>query len=124
MSGDWHFGDEVTQYGDHNVGMIKNQGPADPQAAFRDMIRAVQVLRGQVSPADRAVIDASMTAIGTGGNVEKGTLRRALDATMDAALSHRRGGISETPGVLPVASAGSDGRARPVHHHRPGAASG
>jgi hypothetical protein len=78
MSGKWHFGDEVTQYGDHNVGMIKNQGPADPQAAFRDMIRAVQVLRGQVSPADRAVIDESMTAIGTGGNVEKGTLRRAL----------------------------------------------
>jgi len=78
MSGSFHFGDEVTQYGDHNVGMIKNQGPADPQAAFRDMISAVQVLRGQVSPADRRVIDESMKAIGTGGNVEKGTLRRAL----------------------------------------------
>jgi hypothetical protein len=78
MSGNFHFGDEVTQYGDHNVGMIKNQGPADPQAAFRDMVSAIQVLRGQVSPADRQVIDESMQAIGTGGNVEKGTLRRAL----------------------------------------------
>jgi hypothetical protein len=78
MSGNFHFGDEVTQYGDHNVGMIKNQGPADPQAAFRDMVSAIQVLRGQVSPADRQVIDESMQAIGAGGNVEKGTLRRAL----------------------------------------------
>jgi hypothetical protein len=78
MSGNYHFGDEVTQYGDHNVGMIKNQGPADPQAAFREMINAVQALRGQVSAADRQVIDESMNTIGTGDNVEKGTLRRAL----------------------------------------------
>jgi hypothetical protein len=46
MSGDYHFGDEVTQYGDHNVGMIKNQGPADPPAALREMVNAVKVLRG------------------------------------------------------------------------------
>ncbi len=78
MSGNFHFGDNVTQHGDHNVGMIKNQVPADPQAAFREMITAVQVLRGQVSAADRQVIDESMKAIGTGDNVEKGTLRRAL----------------------------------------------
>ena len=78
MSSEFHFGDEVTQYGDYSIGMIKNQAPADPQAAFREMINAVQVLRGQVSAADRQVIDESMKAIGTGGNVEKGTLRRAL----------------------------------------------
>ncbi len=66
MSGNFHFGDNVTQHGDHNVGMIKNQVPTDPQAAFREMITAVQVLRGQVSAADRQVIDESMKAIGTG----------------------------------------------------------
>ena len=78
MSSNFHYGDEVTQYGDHNIGMIKNQGPADPQAAFREMINAVQVLRGQVSTVDGQVIDESMKAIGTGANVEKSTLRRAL----------------------------------------------
>jgi hypothetical protein len=78
LSGDYHFGDEVTQYGDHNVGMIKNQVLADQQSAFQEMINVIQVLRDQVSAADRQVIDESMDAIGTGDNVEKGTLRRAL----------------------------------------------
>ena len=78
MTSNYHFGDEVTQHGDHNIGMIKNQGVADPQTAFREMINAVQVLRGQVSAADRHAIDESMRTIGTGENVEKGTLRRAL----------------------------------------------
>ena len=77
MSSNFHYGDNVTQYGNHNVGMIKNQSPVDPRDAFREMISAVQVLRGQLS-ADRQVIDESMKAIGTGDNVEKGTLRRAL----------------------------------------------
>lgn len=75
---DYHFGGRVNQYGDHNIGMIKNQGSADPQAAFREMINAIQALRGQVSAADRQVIDESMNTIGTGDNVEKQPLRRAL----------------------------------------------
>lgn len=75
---DYHFGDKVNQYGDHNIGMIKNQGPADPQVAFREMINAVQALRDQVSAADRQVIDESMNTIGTGDKVEKQHLRRAL----------------------------------------------
>ena len=78
MSSSFHYGDNVTQYGNHNVGMIKNQGPVDPRDAFREMISAVQALRGQLSAADRQVIDESMKAIGAGDNVEKGTLRRAL----------------------------------------------
>jgi hypothetical protein len=75
---DYHFGDKINQYGDHNIGVIKNQGPTDPQAAFREMINAVQVLRGQVSATDCQVIDESMDIIGTGDNVEKQPLRRAL----------------------------------------------
>lgn len=78
MSGDYHFGDEVTQYGDHNVGIVKNQGPVNPQAALQEMISLVQTLRGQVTAVDRQVIDESMDTIGTGNNVEKGALRRAL----------------------------------------------
>lgn len=83
MSGNYHYGDEVTQYGDHNIGMIKNQSPADPQTAFREMINAVQILRTQVSPADRQVIDESLHAMsptGAAGTVEPSTLRRALGA--------------------------------------------
>jgi hypothetical protein len=64
--------------GQNNVGMIKNQGPTDPQAALREMISAVDVLRDQVSAADRRVIDESMDTIGTGDNVDRGALRRAL----------------------------------------------
>ena len=42
------------------------------------MISLVQTLRGQVTAVDRQVIDESMDTIGTGNNVEKGALRRAL----------------------------------------------
>jgi len=74
----YHFGDKVKMYGDHNVGIIKNQGSTDPQAAFREMINAIQALRGQVSATDRQVIDESMNTIATGDNLEKQPLRRAL----------------------------------------------
>lgn len=75
---DYHIGDKVEQHGNHNIGMIKNQGPADPQTVFQEMINAIQTLRGQVSVADRQVIDESINTIGTGGNAEKQSLRRAL----------------------------------------------
>ncbi|MEV8021703.1 hypothetical protein AB0O76_36320 [Streptomyces sp. NPDC086554] len=81
-----HYGDSVTQTGGvGNTGIIKNQGvPADPQAAFREMMQAIQVLRGQISAEDRQVIDASLNTIGAGtapgGEVDPGTLRRALAA--------------------------------------------
>ncbi|QHC26450.1 hypothetical protein [Streptomyces sp. GS7] len=78
MSGDFHFGDRVEQYGDHNTGIIKNQGPTDPRSAFRDMIATIQVLRNQVPAEDREIIDESLRAIGTGQDVPHGTLRRAL----------------------------------------------
>ncbi|MFJ2780788.1 MULTISPECIES: hypothetical protein [unclassified Kitasatospora] len=78
MSGSFHIGDSVTQHGDHNVGIIKNQAPADPRAAMREMITAVQFLRNQVPAEDQQVIDESLEAIGTGENVPPGTLRQAL----------------------------------------------
>ena len=54
------------------------------------------------------------------------TLRRALDATVAAAMRpgrrSRDGG--HTAGQLPVAAAGGHGRRRAVQRHRPGAAAG
>ena len=105
MSSEFHFGDEVTQHGNHNIGMIKNQGPADPQAAFREMINAVQILRGQVSASDRQVIDESMRAIGTGGNVEKGTLRRALGSIAGVATMVGEVGIPVLQSIRAVMAA-------------------
>jgi hypothetical protein len=77
MNGD-HYGDDVFQIGNNNVGIIKHQGPADPQAALREMIAAAQALRDQLSAADREVIDESMNSIGKGANVPEQRLRRAL----------------------------------------------
>jgi hypothetical protein len=78
MSSNYHFGDEVTQYGDHSIGMIKSQAPVDSQAALQEMVNAVQVLRGQVSVADRQVIDEAMDTISAGDVSNKRSWRRAL----------------------------------------------
>jgi hypothetical protein len=78
MSGGIHFGDSVEQHGDHNIGIVKNQGPADPQAALRELVAAVRLLRGQVPAEDREVLDESLDAIGDGRDTSPGALRRAL----------------------------------------------
>jgi hypothetical protein len=53
----YHYGDKVTQIGDQNIGMIKNQMPVDLQAALRELVRAIALMRGQVTESDRLVID-------------------------------------------------------------------
>ncbi|MFJ4595050.1 MULTISPECIES: hypothetical protein [unclassified Kitasatospora] len=78
MSGGIHFGDSVTQHGDHNIGIIKHQGPADPQAAMRELIAAVRQLRDQVPAEDREVLDESLADLGNGQATPPATLRRAL----------------------------------------------
>lgn len=78
MSGGIHFGDSVTQHGDHNIGIIKHQGPADPQAAMRELIAAVRQLREQVPAEDREVLDESLADLGGGQATPPATLRRAL----------------------------------------------
>jgi hypothetical protein len=105
MTSSYHFGDEVTQYGNQNVGMIKNQAPVDPQVAFREMVRAVQVMRGELSAADRQVVDESMNAIGTNGNVEKGTLRRALSNLAGIATMVGQAGVPVIESVRKVMAA-------------------
>lgn len=78
MSSNYHIGDNVNQRGDGNIGIIKSQASADPASAMLELTRLVQVLRDQVSSADRQVIDESMNAIGTGQDVEKSAMRSAL----------------------------------------------
>lgn len=78
MSGDnYHYGDQVNQIGNHNIGIIKQEA-ADPQAALHEMIKAVEVLRGTVSSDDRAMIDESMQVVRSGDDADKGRLRAAL----------------------------------------------
>jgi hypothetical protein len=70
-------GEQWNIHGGHNI-INQNKGPADPRAAIQELIAAVQTLRGQVSIADRQVIDESMDVVRTADHAEKGTLRRAL----------------------------------------------
>ena len=75
-----HSGDQVNQYGDGNIGIIKFHGQADPQAALQEVIGAITALRGNVgiSSADRRVIDESAEIIRASRDTERGTLRKAL----------------------------------------------
>ena len=105
MTSEYHIGDTVIQHGDYNVGVIKSQGPADPRSALQEMSSALQVLRGQVSAADRQVIDESLDAIGTGGDVEKGTLRRALAGIAGVATMVGQVGVPVVEAVHQVMAA-------------------
>ncbi|MBO1414749.1 hypothetical protein [Streptomyces sp. FH025] len=78
MSNSFHFGDSVTQHGDHNIGIIKQQGPVDPKAALRELVAAVRQLRDHVPAEDREVLDESLEAIGDGEAASPSVLRRAL----------------------------------------------
>jgi hypothetical protein len=76
------YGDQnINQYGGNNVGIntgVNYNAPAATQDALRELIDAVNALRGQVSPADREAIDATMRTVGTGTGVARQPLRQAL----------------------------------------------
>ena len=87
MTSNYHDSHVVNQQGPNNIGMINNNyAPADPQAAFRDLVNAVQVLRGQVSPDERQSIDESMRVIQAGKNAEPQRLRKAFTSISGIAL--------------------------------------
>jgi hypothetical protein len=83
-----YYGQYVNQQNSNNpIGMINNNyASADPQAAFRDLVNAVQVLRGQVSPDERQAIDESMRVIQAGKNAEPQRLRKAFTSISGIAL--------------------------------------
>jgi hypothetical protein len=79
MTDNVNIGEQYNIRGKHNVGKIEtNYGTADVQASLRELIEAVHVLRGQVSAADRQVIDESLETVSRGKQAEPGKLRRAL----------------------------------------------
>ena len=79
MTDNVNIGEQYNIRGKHNVGKIEtNYGTADVQASLRELIEAVHVLRGQVSAADRQVIDESLEIVSRGKQAEPGKLRRAL----------------------------------------------
>ena len=76
----YHYGGEhVTQYGNGNIGMIKN-GEASPQrVALDEAIGQVQALRGHVRPGQRPLLDKAIDTFESGGTAERRTLCRALE---------------------------------------------
>lgn len=74
-----NIGEQYNVSGKHNVGKIQNNyGPADVQASVRELVDAVQLLRAEVSAADRRMIDESLATVRRGEQADPGTLRRAL----------------------------------------------
>lgn len=74
----YHFGDEVFQVGDHNVGIDKRRTSPDPGRELRELANLVSVLRDRVGPADRDVIDGALDTIGSGDTSKSGPLGDAL----------------------------------------------
>jgi hypothetical protein len=98
-------GDQYNQYGEHSVGRIQNYGPADPGAAYQQMLRAVQVLRGQLSPADRVLVDEQLGVLSAGPEQDPGTLRRALGTVAGVAAVVGQVGAPVIEAVRQVMSA-------------------
>ncbi|GGQ07817.1 hypothetical protein ACFFKE_22005 [Streptomyces mutabilis] len=86
MSGDMHFGDRVSQYGDNNTGIVHNYGPADPAVARARMIEAVQDLRTHLSDADRQVIDQCLPELEAADGSDPTRLRNVLAAVSGIAV--------------------------------------
>ncbi len=66
-TGDHHYGDRVTQFGDHNTGIVKNYGTPDLGTALRTVVAALTALRGQATAEDGEAIDRSLGIIGESG---------------------------------------------------------
>jgi hypothetical protein len=102
--GSYHYGDSVTQIGGTgNTGINKNQVTAtDPQTAFREMLQAIEILRAQVSPDDRQVIDDSLQTINSTNGTSPGTMRRALTAIAGVATMVGQVGVPVVEAVRRV----------------------
>ncbi|WP_426507472.1 hypothetical protein ACPPVO_54675 [Dactylosporangium sp. McL0621] len=98
-------GDQYNQYGEHSVGRIEHHGGRDPDAAFRDLLRAVQLLRAQVPPADRRLVDEQLQVLAAGPGQDPGTLRRALGAVAGVATVVGQVGAPVIQAVRQVAAA-------------------
>ena len=79
MSDHTYIGEQYNVRGRGNVGKVEHHhGGPDVDSSLRDLVRAVETLRQQVSAGDRAAIDASLTTVEQGKRAEPGRLRHAL----------------------------------------------
>jgi hypothetical protein len=102
----YHYGDNVNVGGTGNVGKIQNNyGLVDQRAAHDDLLRALQALRQQVSPADRQAIDEQLSVISAGPDQDPGTLRRALSSVAGIATVVGQVGAPVVEAVRKVMSA-------------------
>lgn len=85
MSDGIHIGDTINQSGAGSIGKIQSQGPAEPGAALRDMVRLAMELRDRVSDRDRAIIDESAGVARDGEHPDQGALRRAVNSLIAVA---------------------------------------
>lgn len=65
---------------DNAIGRQQNYNYGASDAAYQDLLRAVNDLRARVSPADRQALDEQMSVVAAGPQQDPGTLRRALTA--------------------------------------------
>lgn len=72
------YGDQVTQYGDHNIGIIKSQVLVDPQVALGELWNALSDLRAHVSASDQEIIGEAAEIIRQGQQADKEALNRRL----------------------------------------------
>jgi hypothetical protein len=82
-----NYGEQNAQFGansnmavgaNSSITVNNSQSAADTAAALREMISLVLELRAQVSPADRADIDESVSVIRQGERAGPGAMRRAV----------------------------------------------
>ncbi len=74
----YHYGDNIKQYGNQNIGKISNQVPVDTRQALLEIIALTEVIRRQVSAAESQVIEESIEILRRGDAEDRGSLRRAL----------------------------------------------
>ncbi|MFJ6384393.1 hypothetical protein ACIQI7_30855 [Kitasatospora sp. NPDC092039] len=80
-----HLGDSVNQYGDHDIGIVKNRAPVAAPSGPRELATTVRPLRDQLPAEDREVPDGSLEAAGDGDTASPSVPRRALGDISGAA---------------------------------------
>ncbi|MEV6840384.1 hypothetical protein AB0N17_38820 [Streptomyces sp. NPDC051133] len=105
MSGSFHIGDAVTQYGDHNTGIVKNQAPTDPASALQALVAAARLLHDEVPAEDQQAIDDALQTLEAGPDAPPGTLRRALSNIAGIATMVGRVGVPVIEAVKGVRAA-------------------
>jgi hypothetical protein len=73
-----HIGEQYNVSGTGNIGKQVNHGATDAEAALRELVQAVEALRGQVSAEDGRAIDESLATVRRGEAAGPGGVRRAL----------------------------------------------